>query len=116
LHGDLHRGNFLLQRGRIKLIDFSMSAFGDFAYDLGTCLSNVRTAYHSVFLERYAQYLALPKNYERLVEGYFLGSSVVTFALWISDAESQETLIQRVPLVAREFAARFNNDEHFWFA
>jgi Ser/Thr protein kinase RdoA (MazF antagonist) len=116
LHGDLHRGNFLLQHGKIKLIDFSMSAFGHFAYDLGTCLSNVRIAYHPIFLENYTRCFPLVQGYERLVEGYFLGSSVVTFALWISDVESQEALIQRVPLIAREFAARFNNDEHFWFA
>jgi len=115
LHGDLHRGNFLLQRGKIKLIDFSMSAFGHFAYDLGTCLSNVRVAYHPIFLERYKHYFPLSKSYERLIEAYFLGSSVVTFALWITDAESQETLIQRVPIIAQEFATRFNNDEHFWF-
>ncbi len=116
LHGDLHRGNFLLQRGKIKLIDFSMSGFGHYAYDLGMCLSNIRTTYHPIFLENYTHYSPLPKGYERLIEAYFLGSSVVTFALWISDAESQETLIQRVPLIAREFAARFNNEEHFWFA
>lgn len=115
LHGDLHRGNFLLQRGKIKLIDFSMSGFGHYAYDLGTCLSNVRAIHHPIFLENYTKFFPLPPGYERLVEAYFLGSSVVTFALWITDADSQEALIQRVPLIAHEFAARFNNDEHFWF-
>lgn len=115
LHGDLHRGNFLLQRGKIKLIDFSMSAFGHFAYDLGTCLSNVRQVYHPTFLEHYKRYFPLPNNYERLIEAYFLGSSVVTFALWIANAESQEALVQRVPLIAQEYAERFNRDERFWF-
>jgi len=115
LHGDLHRGNFLLHRGKIKLIDFSMSAYGHFAYDLGTCLSNVRTAYHPIFLERYQDYFALPDGYKRLVEAYFLGSYVVTFSLWIWDEASQETLVQRVPLIAREYAARFNREEPFWF-
>lgn len=115
LHGDLHRGNFLLHRGRIRLIDFSMSAFGHFAYDLGTCLSNVRTAYHPVFLEQYTRNFPLPNGYERLIEAYFLGSYVATFSLWISDADSQETLVQRVPFIAREYASRFNREEHFWF-
>lgn len=115
LHGDLHRGNFLLHRGRVRLIDFSMSAFGHFAYDLGTCLSNVRTAHHPIFLEQYSRYQPLSRGYERLIEAYFLGSYVVTFSLWISDADSQETLIQRVPLIAREYAAYFNRGEHFWF-
>jgi thiamine kinase-like enzyme len=115
LHGDLHRGNFLLHRGRIRLIDFSMSAFGHFAYDLGTCLSNVRTAYHLIFLEQYTRNFPLPNGYERLIEAYFLGSYVATFSLWISDADSQETLVQRVPFIAREYASRFNREEHFWF-
>jgi len=115
LHGDLHRGNFLLHRGKIRLIDFSVSAFGHFAYDLGTCLSNVRMAYHPIFLEHYKRYFPLPGGYERLIEAYFLGSYVVTFSLWISDADSQETLVQRVPFIAREYASRFNREEYFWF-
>jgi len=115
LHGDLHRGNFLLQRGKIRLIDFSMSGFGHYAYDLGTCLSNIRTAHHPVFLENYTQHFSLPKTYDRLVEAYFVGSWVVTFALWITDADSQETLVQRVPFIANEYAERFNRDERFWF-
>ena len=97
------------------MIDFSMSAFGHFAYDLGTCLSNVRMAYHPIFLEHYKRNFSLPGGYERLIEAYFLGSYVVTFSLWISDADSQETLVQRVPFIAREYAARFNREEHFWF-
>ncbi len=114
LHGDLHRGNFLLSHGKIHLIDFSMSAFGHFAYDLGTCLSNVRTAYHPILLQNYQRYFALPKGQERLIEAFFLASCVVTFSLWISDIDSQETLIQRVPYIA-EYAARFNREEPFWF-
>jgi len=115
LHGDLYRGNFLLSRGKIRLIDFSMSGFGHFAYDLGTCLSNVRPAFHPIFLEHYQRHFPIPKGQERLIEAYFLGSYVVTFSLWITDAGTQETLVQRVPLIAREYAARFNNDEDFWF-
>ncbi len=69
LHGDLHRGNFLLHEGEIRLIDFSMCAFGHFAYDLATCLSNVRQAFHPLFLENYTQFMPLPPEFERLLEG-----------------------------------------------
>lgn len=115
IHGDLHRGNFLVYRRQLRLIDFSMSGFGHFAYDLATCLSNVRVAHHPVFLERYTQNFPIVRGYEALVEAYFIASSIVTFALWINDAESQETLVRRVPYIAQEYAARFNRDERFWF-
>ncbi|PWH14934.1 MAG: hypothetical protein DDG60_06960 [Anaerolineae bacterium] len=115
LHADLHRGNFLLHEGQIRLIDFSMCAFGHFAYDLATCLSNVRTAYHPIFLNEYVQFMPLPPDYERLLEGYFIASYIATLALWVSDPQGQETFIQRAAYVAREYATRFNHDERFWF-
>jgi len=115
LHGDLHRGNFLVYDGQIRLIDFSMCAFGHFAFDLGTCLSNVRMAFHPVFLEQYTRFFPLPPGYERLIEGYFLASYIITFSLWISDLKSQEILLQRVSYIVREYASRFNRDERFWF-
>lgn len=115
LHGDLHRGNFLLHNGQIRLIDFSMCAFGHYAYDLATCLSNARTAFHPILLDNYAQFAPLPPGCERLLEGYFLASYIATFSLWVSDIKSQETFIQRVAYIAREYAARFNRDERFWF-
>lgn len=115
LHGDLHRGNFLLHEGKIGLIDFSMCAFGHFAYDLATCLSNVRQAFHPLFIENYTQFMPLPPNFGRLLEGYFVASAVATFALWVTDAQAQETLVRRVAYIAREYAARFNRDERFWF-
>lgn len=115
LHGDLHRGNFLLHEGQIRLIDFSMCAFGHFAYDLATCLSNIRQAFHPLFLQNYTQFMPLPPDFERLLEGYFVASAVATFALWVTDAQAQEALVQRVAHIAREYAARFNRDERFWF-
>jgi Ser/Thr protein kinase RdoA (MazF antagonist) len=115
LHGDLHRGNFLFHEGQIRMIDFSMCAFGQFTYDLGTCLSNVRMAFHPIFLDFYTQFFSLPADYESLIEGFFIGSYVVTFSLWIADVNSQEILAQRVPYIAREYASRFNRDERFWF-
>ncbi len=115
LHGDLHRGNFLFHDGQVRVIDFSMCAFGDFAYDLATCLSNVRTIFHPIFLKQYTQFIPLPPGYERLLEGYFLASYIATFALWVSDFKSQETFVQRVSYISREYAARFNRDERFWF-
>lgn len=116
IHGDLHRGNFLVGDNRIKLIDFSMSAYGHYAYDLSTCLSNMREVYRPIFIDHYTRYFSLPPDYQRLIEAYFLGSWVATFALWIPDDNLQETLVQRVPLIAGEYAERFNQDERFWFS
>lgn len=116
LHGDLHRGNFLLDGDDIRLIDFSMSAYGPYAYDLGTCLSNITPTQHNLFLENYTRHFALPESFHRTVEACFIASWVVSFSLNISDPESQETLIERVSMVASEYASRFDRDKRFWFS
>ena len=115
IHGDLHRGNFLNGNGRIKLIDFSLCAFGSYAYDLGTCLSNISPALHPVFLEKYQSEFSLPKYHERLIEGFFIASHVIMFSYWMDDPRAQEALVQRVPYIAREYAPKFIRDERIWF-
>jgi len=115
IHGDLHRGNFLYHEGEISLIDFSLCAFGHFMYELGTCLSNIQPSLHPIFLSNYNRFFPLPKNYERLIEGFFIASYAVTFSFWLDNPEAQEALTQRVPYIAREYASKFNRDERFWF-
>lgn len=115
IHGDLHRGNFLYREGEISLIDFSLCAFGHFMYDLGTCLSNIQPSLHPIFLSNYSRFFPLPKNYEQLIEGFFIASYAVTFSFWLDNPEAQEALVQRVPYIAREYALKFNRDERFWF-
>jgi Ser/Thr protein kinase RdoA (MazF antagonist) len=115
IHGDLHRGNFLYHNGEISLIDFSLCAFGNFMYDLGTCLSNIQPSLHPIFLSNYSRFFPLPKDHERLIEGFFIASYAVTFSFWLYNPEAQEALVQRVPYIAREYASKFNRDERFWF-
>jgi Ser/Thr protein kinase RdoA (MazF antagonist) len=115
IHADLHRGNFIYQQGHVSPIDFSFCAFGHFAFDLGICLASISPTLHPVFLVNYDRLFALPQDFGRLIEAFFIGGYVGTLALWVSDPDAQETLAQRVPYIAREFAARFNRDERFWF-
>jgi Ser/Thr protein kinase RdoA (MazF antagonist) len=115
LHGDLHRGNLIIHNGQIKLIDFSLCSFGNFMFDLGVCLSDINPDLRSIFLINYDRLFHLQVEYERLIEGFFLGSFIGTFAFLITNPLTQETLVHKVPVIAREYAERFNRDERFWF-
>jgi hypothetical protein len=84
-------------------------------FDLGVCLSDMNPSLHPVFLERYATFMPLPLDYPRLIEAFFLGSMVATFSFWVPLPRMEEEMVRKVPLIAREYAARFNRDERFWF-
>jgi Ser/Thr protein kinase RdoA (MazF antagonist) len=116
IHADTHKGNMLYHEGKIRLIDFSFCAFGNFMFDLGICFSDMKESLHRAFLEGYQNLRTLPDNHQRLIEGFFIGSMVGTFSYWVANPHAQETLAIKVPQIARDFAAKFNRGEYFWFS
>jgi Ser/Thr protein kinase RdoA (MazF antagonist) len=116
VHADTHKGNMLYHDGEIRLIDFSFCAFGNYMFDLGICFSDMKESLHRAFLEGYQSLRALPDGHRRLVEGFFVGSMVGTLSHWVANPHAQEMLAVKVPQIARDYAARFNRGEYFWFS
>ena len=116
LHADAHKGNMLYDDGQIRLIDFSFCAFGHYLFDLGICFSDMKEELHGAFLGGYQGLRGLPDDYQTLVEGFFVGSMVGTFSFWVANPRAQELLAKKVPQIARDYAARFNRGERFWFS
>lgn len=71
---------------------------------------------HQVFLDGYQSLRALPVGHAQLVEGFFLGSIIGTFSFWTANPSRQNALVSKVPQIVRDYAARFNQGERFWFA
>ncbi|MCB9134077.1 MAG: phosphotransferase [Anaerolineales bacterium] len=115
IHADTHKGNMLYHNGEIRLIDFSFCAFGNYMFDLGVCFSDMKVALHKFCLEGYRSCRQLPENYQRLIEGFFLGSIVGTFSFWVANPKTQEILVRKVPQITQDYAKKFNQKEHFWF-
>lgn len=116
MHADTQKGNMLYHDGKIRLIDFSFCAFGNFMFDLGVCFSDMKENLHPAFLEGYQSLRTLPDEYQRLIEGFFVGSMVGTFSYWVANPRAQKILATKVRKIARDFAAKYNRGEYFWFA
>lgn len=115
MHADTHKGNMLYYEGKIRLIDFSFCAFGNFMFDVGICFSDMKERLHQAFLEGYQSLRPLPDDHQRLIEGFFVGSMVGTFSHWVTNPHAQEILATKTAQIAREYAAKFNRGEPFWF-
>jgi Ser/Thr protein kinase RdoA (MazF antagonist) len=116
MHADAHKGNMLYHDGVIRLIDFSFCAFGNFMFDLGICFSDMKESLHRSFLRGYQGLRSLPDDHQRLIEGFFVGSVVGTFSFWVDNPHTQEILAAKFPQIAKDYAAKFNRGEHFWFS
>lgn len=115
IHADAHKGNMLYDNGRIRLIDFSFCAFGNFMFDLAICFSDMEKYLHKTFLEGYQSLRVLPSEHQRLIEAFFVGSMVGTFSFWADNPGAKERLAVKSAQIARDYAAEFNRGEHFWF-
>lgn len=114
MHADAHKGNLLYDAGRIRLIDFSFCAWGNFMFDLGICLSDMKRELHPVFMQSYEGIRSLPDGYQKLIEGFFVGGMVGTFCYWVSNPDAQDLLARKAPQVVRDYAVKFNRGERFW--
>ena len=115
MHADTHKGNLLYHHGKIRIIDFSFCALGNYMFDLSICFGDMKAELHQVCLQGYEKYRPLPENHERLIEGFFLGSIVGTFSFWVANPAAQEILMRKVPQITQDYAIKFNQHEHFWF-
>jgi len=115
MHADTHKGNLLYQQGKIRIIDFSFCALGNYMFDLGICFSDMKTELHQFCLQGYEKYRPLPENHAQLIEGFGLGSIVGTFSFWVANPNAQAILARKVPQITQDYAMKFNQHEHFWF-
>jgi Ser/Thr protein kinase RdoA (MazF antagonist) len=115
MHADMHKGNMLLHKGKIRLIDFSFCAFGNFMFDLAICMSDMKKELHPAFLAGYQSLRPLPAGYQSLIEGFFVASMVGTFSYWVPDPVATVLLTRKVPQIIEEYAMKYNRGEHFWF-
>jgi len=116
MHADMHKGNMLYHEGNIRLIDFSFCAFGNYMFDLGICLSDMKVELHRFCLDGYQSLRELPENYQQLIEGFSIGSMVGTFSFWVPNPRCQEILVRKVPQITKDFAIKYNHNERFWFS
>jgi Ser/Thr protein kinase RdoA (MazF antagonist) len=115
IHADAHKGNMLYHAGEIRLIDFSLCAWGDFMFDLSICLSDMNKLFHPAFVKSYQDLRGLPDGYQELIGAFFIGGMVGAFSYWVSNPQAHGWLARKVPQIARDYAAKFNRGEYFWF-
>ncbi|MDP6421069.1 MAG: phosphotransferase [SAR202 cluster bacterium] len=115
-YSDSHKGNIILDEGNVRFIDFSFCAFGNFMFDLAIAMSDMKPRLHEAFLKGYRRLRDLPDGHQQLIEGFFVGGMIGTFSDWVANPNMQEALAERVPGIARDYAAKYNRGERFWFS
>jgi Ser/Thr protein kinase RdoA (MazF antagonist) len=88
IHADLHRGNILFEHGRVNVIDFEVSGWGHFAYDIGVTFSVLRDysifpALREAFFRGYRRVRPLSVEHETMTNTFMAGR-IMGHSLWMA--------------------------------
>jgi len=88
IHADLHRGNILFHQGLVGAIDFEVSGWGYFPYDIGVTFSVLRDYpnlpdLRAGFFRGYRQVRPLSAEHEALVDVLMTGR-ILGHSLWLA--------------------------------
>jgi Ser/Thr protein kinase RdoA (MazF antagonist) len=118
IHNDLHTGNWLIRRGRIIPLDFSLCAFGYHLFDLAIAAGSLgadNISLRSSFFEGYRESRPLAENYAREVEAFFIISVLGHYVFILPDPSRHEWLYENIPRMLRTIGQKFLREEPFFF-
>lgn len=115
IHADLHDGNYVVYADEVRPIDFARCGFGFYLYDIGLSLGYLEPHLHADFLEGYQTLRPLPIGYHRIVEAFFISSTVENFAFLSANPHEHEGLSQAVPQVVHQHIHPYLEGKAFLF-
>ena len=115
IHNDLHPGNCLVVGGQVLPIDFSLSGFGYYLFDIGTALGSLPAAFRARMLTGYRSLRPIPDADIRLVEGSLIASRLSYYAFVLHDPAQRDWLRGRLAKTAAELCRPFLAGESFLY-
>lgn len=117
IHGDLHTGNWLIRRGQIVPLDFSLCAFGYHLFDLAIAAGSLgadNPGLRSYFFDGYRRHRPLPPDCLRAIEAFFLVSVLGHYTFVLPDPFQHEWLYENIPRMLRTIGRQFLHEESFF--
>lgn len=97
IHADLHGGNYVVHGDSPRPIDFGLSGFGPWLWDVAECMGHLGPARRRDFVDAYARLRPLDEGDVRRIEGYLLASLVEMFGYNAPDLNEHEFLARAIP-------------------
>ncbi len=114
IHADLHQGNYLFHKGRVRAIDFDTSGWGHYIYDVAVTFSTLRAwktypVLRTAFLQGYRQVRQLAREQEVHLET-FIAARLLAHTLWLAGHLDEPMFQERAP---QRVASQINELERF---
>ncbi|MGF7048114.1 Ser/Thr protein kinase RdoA (MazF antagonist) [Paenibacillus sp. DS2015] len=106
IHADIQPHNVVVSAGEPCLIDFCLSGYGYYLFDLGSASTVLNSEHRNTFLQGYASKTTFSYDDIRNIEGFIFMDIFISYAMFIRDSNRngwvKEHIVKTVPL-CRDF-------------
>ena len=103
IHADLGAGNILVRGNDVSPIDFSLSCFAHFLFDVGGCAASLRPLLRAPFLAGYERMYPLTEEMRRAADALAMVSIIGCFGFLLPSPRRYDWLKRRIPEVAHTY-------------
>lgn len=88
IHADVQSGNVIVKEATPHLIDFCLSGYGYYLFDVGSASSALKSEFRPAFLEGYSSRRDFTFDDIRYIEGQILMDIFISYAMFVRDPGS----------------------------
>lgn len=113
IHSDLHESNYVFYNGEARPIDFSACGFGYYLFDVAETLLHLTRDNRKMFVSAYGKYHALPDEFERKLEAFFLWAVFRGYAFHSVNPDEYQYLSENVPAIVNHYCKKYLRGDPF---
>ncbi len=113
VHADLLGNLLITPQGRLVPIDFSLSGFSYYLFDMGICLCNLKKPFREPYLAGYGRSLTPVEIHH--TEAFILMIILISSARQVANPEWKDWFGRRFPRIAGEYCPMLLRGESFLF-
>lgn len=111
IHADLQLGNIILNDSQPVLIDFGLSGFGHYLFDLGSGVSMVKSNLRESFLKGYDSKGKISSEDIKYIECLIFADVFISYMLFIHDERHRKWIKEDVQNMCDNLCEKFINGE-----
>lgn len=115
IHADYQPGNIIVNNGDLSFIDFCLSGYGYYLFDLGSAGTIIKSEKRNIFLDGYASILPFSLDDLVYIDSLIFYDCFISYNLFIQDADNRGWIKKSAEKLCKDFFPKFLNGETVFY-
>ncbi len=115
IHGDFQLSNIIINGNEVGFIDFGLSGYGYYLFDLGSAISILESSLRDIFLKGYSSVVSFHSSDKHYVECFIFADIFISYMLFIHDENARGQIKEHVESMCKNFFSQFLAGEELFY-